>query len=406
MEAIATGFGTFNLDREVLSFAISYVNLSGAAERPEPVTDDGGGKARTLFARFPPGDQHPLRSSQWPAVAAHLHAPGEKSKADHEGYRILYHHLGGYLTHERKLQIFRETGSIASNLFWEHFNRTLCHMKRKKTVNPRGKGQSERLGTQHKKSGGVEDIFREEARKHDISIGKVATAVLDTLKETYPHMKFRKRSSILKKEIHTKLNSLDNRLGRVLFVKNSNIKPDGGIIEVQDKANNWRIILVSESKHQGNDIEKIKAGEKQGKNKDQDLMVAGNAIERVHKNILEIRNIMINEDYFPYVVFLQGTNFATKTYHIDTPDGRKVKISHDAGSLNRIDRVTTSSYGMDINTNHCKNIEVNNRKLQVASLYFQCYSWSPDIMRKKMLEVAETSLTVLNSNNDVSVTAP
>jgi len=64
-----------------------------------------------------------------------------------------------------------------------------------------------------------------------------------------------------------------------------------------------KVLLVCESKHQGNDLEKIRAGIKQGKNKDADLMVAGNAIERVHKNILEFRNYMLDEIHFPYIVF-------------------------------------------------------------------------------------------------------
>ena len=125
-------------------------------------------------------------------------------------------------------------------------------------------------------------------------------------------------------------------------------------------------------------------------------MVAGNAIERVHKNILEIRNIMMYENHFPYVVFLQGTNFATKTHFIKTPDGKKVKIAHNIGSLNRIDRVTPSNYGMSINTNHCKNIKIKNRYLQAASLYFQCHPWTFKDMIKVMYEIAETSLKVLN----------
>lgn len=82
---------------------------------------------------------------------------------------------------------------------------------------------------------------------------------------------------------------------------------------------------MSDSKHQGNDVEKIRAGIKQGKKKDQDLMVAGNAIERVHKNIQEFRNLMLDEQHFPYVVFLQGSNFATGTFFADAPDGRKVR---------------------------------------------------------------------------------
>ena len=95
------------------------------------------------------------------------------------------------------------------------------------------------------------------------------------------------------------MREIDSDLGKVLFVQNSGIKPDGGIIEVLDSTGKYRIVLVSESKHQGNDVEKIKAGIKQGKKKDQDLMVAGNAIERVHKNIQEFRNLMRTSNIFP-----------------------------------------------------------------------------------------------------------
>ena len=68
------------------------------------------------------------------------------------------------------------------------------------------------------------------------------------------------------------------------------------------------MILVSEAKYQGKDIENIKRGILVGKNNNQDLMVAGNAIERAHKNIAEIANYMLSESHFPYVLFLEGSN--------------------------------------------------------------------------------------------------
>ena len=131
-------------------------------------------------------------------------------------------------------------------------------------------------------------------------------------------------------------------------------------------------------------------------------MVAGNAIERVHKNILELRNYMLDEVHFPYVVFLQGSNFATRTFFVKTPDGRRVKISHDAGNMNRIDRVTASSFGMEINKNYCRNIFVdlddNIQMLQAASLYFQSDSWSAKNMGEIMWEIAVTSIEVLSDS--------
>ncbi|MDA1347232.1 MAG: restriction endonuclease [Crenarchaeota archaeon] len=266
----------------------------------------------------------------------------------------------------------------------------------------KGKGQATRLGKQHKLAGGPLGIFGKEAQKHDAKVSEISPRILKKLEDKYPHLRFKFRDSLPKKEIHAKLVSLNQKLGQVLFVKNASLSPDGGIIEVEDKQGNWRVILVGEAKHQGNDIEFIEKGELQGKKKDKDLMVAGNAIERVHKNILEIRNFMLDEDHFPYVVFLQGTNFATKTFFVERPDGRKVKIVHDSGALNRIDRVTASNFGMKINQNHCRNIFVKCGKreqmLQVPSLYFQCPRWSTQSMMTIMWDVAVTSLEVLSES--------
>ena len=266
----------------------------------------------------------------------------------------------------------------------------------------KGKGQATRLVKQHELAGGPLGIFGKEAQKHDLSVHKISPMILEALKDNYPHLTFRLRNSLPKKEIHAKLASLNQKLGQDLFVNESSIKPDGGIIEVKDKQSNWRVILVGEAKHQGNDVEMIEAGIKQGKNKDADLMVAGNAIERVHKNILEIRNFMLDEDHFPYVVFFQGSNFSTETFFVKTPNGRRVKITHDSGALNRIDRVTASNFGMKINQNYCRNIFVKCGKreqmLQVPSLYFQCPPWTTQSMLTIMWDVAVTSLEVLSES--------
>jgi len=262
-----------------------------------------------------------------------------------------------------------------------------------------GKGQATRLGKQHELAGGPRGIFGKAAQKHDAKVSEIPPMIKKKLEVEYPHLRFRIRPNLTKKEIHAKLASLNQKLGQVLFVDSASISPDGDIIEVEDKQSNWRVILVGEAKHQGNDVQKIEAGIKQGVNKDQDLMAAGNAIERVHKNILEIRNFMFDEVHFPYVVFFQGSNFSIETFDVIAPDGRKVEIAHDSGTLNRIDRVTASNFGMEINQNHCKNIFVKCGKreqmLQVPSLYFQCHPWTTQSMLKIMGDVAVTSLEVL-----------
>lgn len=266
------------------------------------------------------------------------------------------------------------------------------------------KNQSKRLTKQHKKSQGVIGIFGDKAKSHDLSVGTISKLVIDQLEADYPKLSFRYRKNIKKDEINTALQKIDKYLGQTLFVSNSSIKPDGGIIEVQDDENNWRIILVSEAKHQGKDIENIKAGKLVGTNNDQDLMAAGNAIERSHKNISEIANLMLSESHFPYVLFLEGSNFLTETISIKRPDGRVVNLEYNSGTLNRLDRLTSANYGMPINTNLCENKFVKPKDktlmLQATSIYSQGNGgkWDPEKMFKIMLEVSQTSLKVLGSD--------
>lgn len=263
------------------------------------------------------------------------------------------------------------------------------------------KNQSTRLTNQHKISKGVVGIFGDGAKSHDVTVGEVSKFVINQLEKEFPQLSFKYRTSIKKEEINKALQKVDSELGQTLFVLNSSIKPDGGIIEVKDDNGDWRIILVSEAKHQGKDIVNIKKGEQVGMGSNQDLMAAGNAIERSHKNISEIANLMLSELHFPYVLFLAGSNFLTQTISIERPDGRLVKLEYNSGILNRLDRLTCANYGMPINTNLCKNksFKVKNRTvmLQAASIYTQGdgEKWNVEEMLEVMTEISRTSLQVL-----------
>ncbi len=263
--------------------------------------------------------------------------------------------------------------------------------------------QSKRLTNQHKKSQGVVGIFGDEAKSHDITVGEISHFVIAQLKKEFPQLSFQYRKSIKKEEINEALKKVSPELGQTLFVSNSSIKPDGGIIEVKDDNGNWRIVLVSEAKHQGKDIENIKKGQLVGKDNNQDLMAAGNAIERSHKNISEIANLMLSESHFPYVLFLEGSNFLTETISIKRPDGRVVKLEYNSGMLNRLDRLTSANYGMPINTNLCENKFVMHKDktimLQATSIYTQGdgEKWDAKKMFEIMIEISKTSLRVLGS---------
>lgn len=266
------------------------------------------------------------------------------------------------------------------------------------------KNQSNRLTTQQKESKGVVGIFGEEAKTHDMTVGEVSRLALNKLQEEFPQLEFRFRTSIKKEEINEALKKIDLELGQTLFVPNSSIIPDGGIVEVKDDNGEWRVVLVCEAKHQGKDIENIKAGKLVGKKDNQDIMAAGNAIERSHKNIAEIANLMLTEAHFPYVLFLEGSNFLTETISVKRPDGRVVTLEYNSGMLNRLDRLTAANYGMPINTNLCKNKFIKYKDktimLQATSIYAlgNGERWNAVKMLEIMLDISRTSLKMLGSD--------
>lgn len=266
------------------------------------------------------------------------------------------------------------------------------------------KSQTSRLTTQHLANHGVEGIFGAIAKNHDLSVGEIADLAIKKLRVDFPALEFRHRMKMSKAEINAKLKQIDDYLGQVLFLPQAEIRPDGGLIEVRDDQGEWRVVLVTEAKYQGKDIENIKRGVLVGTKQDQDLMAAGNAIERSHKNVREIANFMLGEQHFPYILFLEGSNFLTETILITRPDGREVTLRYDSGSINRIDRLTAVNYSMPINTNLCENRVVTSKgqaiMLQAASIYTQGKGgpWDGADMLAIMMEVATTSIKVLASD--------
>lgn len=266
------------------------------------------------------------------------------------------------------------------------------------------KGQSNRLTAQQKVGQGPITIFHKDAQLHDEEVGNTALFVMKQLQDEFSMLKFQYRKDLPKKEINEALKKIDGYLGQTLFVESASIRPDGGLIEVQDDHGKWRVVLVSEAKHQGKDIENIRAGKLVGKNNDQDLMAAGNAIERAYKNVNEIANFMLSERYFPYILFLEGSNFLTQNVTVTRPDGRAVTLIYNDGTLNRLDRLTAANYGMPINTNLCENRFIKSNgatiMLQAVSIYTKGEGgpWNNADMITVMLEVARTSLRMLGTD--------
>lgn len=81
-----------------------------------------------------------------------------------------------------------------------------------------------------------------------------------------------------------------------------------------------------------------------------------------------------------------------------------VSLEYNSGMLNRLDRLTAANYGMPINTNLCRNKFVQHCDktimLQAASIYTQGNgeSWDAEEMAEIMLDIARTSLQILDGD--------
>jgi type II restriction enzyme len=115
-------------------------------------------------------------------------------------------------------------------------------------------------------------------------------------------------------------------------------------------------------------------------------------------------NFLLSESHFPYILFLEGSNFLTETISIKRPDERVVVLEYNSGTLNRLDRLTAANYGMPININLCKNKFVKHKDktimLQATSIYAQGNGekWNNKEMFDIMIEISKTSLKILGSD--------
>lgn len=130
-----------------------------------------------------------------------------------------------------------------------------------------------------------------ESQGHDLKIKDVINQViLPTLQEKYPSLKFGLDKNFPTRTLESMVES-----GVVRTQEKTYIKPDGGLVWVEIDGVK-RFILVSEQKRQGTNDK--------GKNQ-----AAGNAVERLGKNVIGCEVLFGEEKITPLVVFLQGCDF-------------------------------------------------------------------------------------------------
>lgn len=88
-----------------------------------------------------------------------------------------------------RIYVKTENSSAGTTMFVHYFN---------DAGDGSGKNQSNRLTSQHKQSQGVVGIFGDDAKSHDLTVGKVSKIVMGQLEREYPQLSFRYRDSIKK----------------------------------------------------------------------------------------------------------------------------------------------------------------------------------------------------------------
>ena len=143
----------------------------------------------------------------------------------------------------------------------------------------------------------------------------------------------------------------------------SAMRPDGGILSLNDLEGQKYPILIVEVKNQGtNDLRKQEGKPPQAK---------GNAIERLGKNVIGFRTAMLSESINPFVCFGYGCDF------------------HSSSSI--LDRVVTIAMFGPLNKMHLTN-EGDQGQFNRGSFYFREQPWSNDEMSEIMWEIAQRSV--------------
>jgi type II restriction enzyme len=154
----------------------------------------------------------------------------------------------------------------------------------------------------------------------------------------------------------------DVRFGKVSS-KSPQMKPDGGILSILDHEKRPHPILISEVKNQGTNKKRVAEGlKKQAK---------GNAIERLGKNLIGFRAVMLAEGIMPFVCFGYGDDFEHGSYILD-----RVLTMAMFGPLNRISVVNEGDAG----------------QFDRGSFFFREERWTEREMADVLYAVAERSI--------------
>ena len=202
-------------------------------------------------------------------------------------------------------------------------------------------------------------VINRAARKQESRMRKAVGVVVDRLATIYS-VTFNHISQWKSVDIINRAQKHLPDIQLTCHSERSAIRPDGGILCIEDKDGNTYPILISEAKTQGTNHLLEAAGKKR-----QSL---GNAIERLGKNTNAVETAMIGESINPFVCFGDGCDFADE--------------------LTILDRVYAIAGFVGINTIRLHNAGPFNR----GSFFFREEQWSQEEMEDIMYKIAADSI--------------
>lgn len=209
----------------------------------------------------------------------------------------------------------------------------------------------------------VKTVINNTSKRQETALMRAVGRVRAILEREYAGLRFAQEPQWLLNDVISSLGKCFPDVSFCTCFEKSAMKPDGGILSIEDRDGRRFPILISEKKNQGtNDVRALQGKAKQAK---------GNAIERLGKNVIGFRTALLAESIFPFVCFGDGCDFAADSSIID-----RVKTISMFGTLNEV---------------HLHN-EGPNGAFNRGTYYFRVPEWTEDEMYSLSLDVARRSV--------------
>jgi type II restriction enzyme len=201
------------------------------------------------------------------------------------------------------------------------------------------------------------------SKAQDAEIGKAVVEASEVITERFG-IALHHRKTIRLAEI---IDALELAFPTVDFAEvfpRSAMSPDGGILSIiRADGSGLLPILIAEKKNQGtNDLRAAEGLAKQA---------MGNAIERLGKNVIGFRTMMLEEGIMPFVCFGDGHDFREESTLVD-----RVKTIAMFGALNEVNVVNQGEAG----------------QFNRGSFFFRQAQWTKDEMLPIMVDIATRSI--------------